>query len=850
MDQKKQERHAHALEVWEALGKPSVVIMDDFEKRPNVKGWTKIENQAPKPIYGKNWGLMCCKDTGFFAIDIDCYDKENEPVKWDDTPYAKWFHKGVLEYEEINECAMITKSGSGGYHLILKDSDITNLFINKACASHKIDIRTTCSTGSGGMVVMPGSRNKNGEYKCVNIVVPQEMPMVLQQFFYEYKEDFCKVPEIKEVLVEDRRVKHEHFTIREDILNLLSKERAWDYDKWMRVGFACATEGLQSGFINFSKKSLNYDESACYKLYDDAVRNKSRNPLTFGSIIKWAIEDCIEDADINNLARLRQKLIDKKEYKFNIYDVSTLEWCSLIRQCYPHNFKNYGKNLNYYFTGKYWINNPDMCFLFQSLPKKPYKVVERIFDKEKERVDKAIKKEVDEWLEENDNDMTGFKGKVEPLHSSKKKTILNQLRNYTPATKICKGYQLMIREQIDVASSGMPDIFDSHQYIVQFNNCVYDLETQTIKDCDASYMNTLNTGYDLTAREHHEQEIKELTELIEEILPKMDDRDYLMTALATGLEAKQIEILVLLIGSGGNGKGVLMELVGETMGQYYYIGNPDCLLGGGRKGGGNPEISNFHNKRLIRLTEPDANAKFNIATAKQLTGDQSINARALYSNNCRTFLKSTMFLETNAAIDPDGMDEGFARRYKEIHFPMRYRSNVEGCEDDKYVKQAKGYYKTKQFREKYRVALFYILADYHKTYMDNGSSLKDTEKITQRTQQLMADNDEVWSWFSRNYKRVEGYELNSINDSAILKIMDIYSAFKKSSVYSNWTKKDRRKLNNKVFQDKIRTSKLFSRFTKYYANRKMIKGVSYKGMVVVGWVKNKRVPRIDDLDFN
>ena len=58
MDQKKQERHSHALEVWEALGKPSVVIMDDFEKRPKVKGWTKIENQAPKPIYGKNWGLL------------------------------------------------------------------------------------------------------------------------------------------------------------------------------------------------------------------------------------------------------------------------------------------------------------------------------------------------------------------------------------------------------------------------------------------------------------------------------------------------------------------------------------------------------------------------------------------------------------------------------------------------------------------------------------------------------------------------------------------------------------------------------------------------------------------------
>tara|TARA_R110001592_G_scaffold116406_1_gene317816 strand:+ start:1 stop:969 length:969 start_codon:yes stop_codon:yes gene_type:complete len=319
-----------------------------------------------------------------------------------------------------------------------------------------------------------------------------------------------------------------------------------------------------------------------------------------------------------------------------------------------------------------------------------------------------------------------------------------------------------------------------------------------------------------------------------------------MTALATGLEARQVEILVLLIGCGGNGKGVLMELVGATMGQYYYIGNPDCLLGGGRKGGGNPEVSNFHNKRIIRLTEPDANATFNIATAKQLTGDQSINARALYSNNCSTFLKSTMFLETNAAIDPDGMDEGFARRYKEINFPMRYRSNIEGMEGDKYVKQSNGYYKTREFKEKYKTALFYILTDYHKLYKENGSELKDTAKITKRTKQLMADNDEVWSWFSRNYDRDEKEDNEKPSH---IKIMDLYSAFKESNVYSNWTKKEKRKLNNKVFQDKIRTSKLFSTYTKYYANRKMVRGKSYKGMVIVGFERKTKLQQIlDDLD--
>ena len=839
-------RHAHALEIWTTLGQPPVVIMEDLEKRPRQKGWQKIENQAPKPILGKNWGLMCCKDTGFFAIDIDCYDKKGEPTKWADTPFAKHFKDGFLNVEGILSSAMITKSGSGGYHLILKDNDITHRFINKANAAHKIDIRTTCSTGSGGMVVMGGSRNKNGSYECVNMIEPDSMPICLQRFFYKYKEDFCNVDTTEEVLIPDRRAKHEHFTIREQVVNLLSKERAWDYDRWLRVGFACATEGLQAAFINFSKKSLNYDESACYKLYEDAINSNSSRRLTFASIIRWATEDCNTQEDKNTLARLRQKLKCKKNYRFDIYNADAREWCELIKQCYPDNFKNYGKNLNYYFTGKYWINNTEMNFLFQKLSDKPYKIVEEIFDKEKERLDKEVKKERRAWLDEH-CEMKGFKAKVEPLKNKDKKNILGQLRNYTTATAICNFYRKMIKEEIDVASSGMPDIFDSQKYIIQFNNCVFDLDDYTIKDCDPKYMSTLTTGYNLVGREHCKKEIAELTELLEEILPKQDDRDYLMTALATGLEAQQIEILVLLIGCGGNGKGVLMELVGAAMGQYYYIGNPDCLLGGGRKGGGNPEVSNFHNKRIIRLTEPDANATFNIATAKQLTGDQSINARALYSNNCSTFLKSTMFLETNAAIDPDGMDEGFARRYKEINFPMRYRSNIEGMEDDKYVKQSNGYYKSRAFKEKYKTALFYILTDYHKVYKENGSKLKDTEKITLRTKQLMADNDEVWSWFSRNYNKKE---VNDNMKPSHIKIMDLYSAFKDSTVYSNWTKKEKRKLNNKVFQDRIRSSKLFSEFTKYYANRKMVLGKSYKGMVIVGWEKKMNVQIIDDLDSN
>ena len=116
MSESMKTRHAHALEIWTTLGQPPVVIMEDLEKRPRLKGWQKIENQEPKPILGKNWGLMCCKDTGFFAIDIDCYDKKGEPIKWADTPFAKHFKDGFLNVEGILSSAMITKSGSGGYH--------------------------------------------------------------------------------------------------------------------------------------------------------------------------------------------------------------------------------------------------------------------------------------------------------------------------------------------------------------------------------------------------------------------------------------------------------------------------------------------------------------------------------------------------------------------------------------------------------------------------------------------------------------------------------------------------------------------------------------------------------------
>ena len=57
--------------------------------------------------------------------------------------------------------------------------------------------------------------------------------------------------------------------------------------------------------------------------------------------------------------------------------------------------------------------------------------------------------------------------------------------------------------------------------------------------------------------------------LLNTIFPQEDLKTLYLTILATGLDGMPLEQFILANGTGGNGKGLLNELVQHTVGDYF-----------------------------------------------------------------------------------------------------------------------------------------------------------------------------------------------------------------------------------------------------------------------------------------
>ena len=77
-----------------------------------------------------------------------------------------------------------------------------------------------------------------------------------------------------------------------ELINILSIKRFNDYHKWIQLIFLFKTYGLYNEIIEFSKKSVKFDNESIKII--TKIFNKKRIPkdyLTIGSLIKWCTED-------------------------------------------------------------------------------------------------------------------------------------------------------------------------------------------------------------------------------------------------------------------------------------------------------------------------------------------------------------------------------------------------------------------------------------------------------------------------------------------------------------------------------------------------------------------------------
>ena len=351
--------------------------------------------------------------------------------------------------------------------------------------------------------------------------------------------------------------------------------------------------------------------------------------------------------------------------------------------------------------------------------------------------------------------------------------------------------------------------FDNNPYLFVFNNKCYDLKLlKWVKPRREDYILS-STRYDYQISSP--VDLKELSDLIEQIFPDPDIKKTYISYLATTLYGIPIEKFIIANGSGGNGKGVLNELLVSCLGEYSYTAPNDLLLNG-IKSGNNPAVACMNNKRLVIYREPDGeNQKINGATIKELTGGSEINARMNYSNDTKTKLRATHILECNKKPKIDGRkDDSIERRLVDIPFKSTFTTKQELLDQDlDYVYKANIYYKSDDFKNKFKSTLFdyliQFIKDYDKFVCDEPYTCQE---IIQRTKEYIQDSDDLYNCLN---ERIE----KTCNKQDYISCKDLYGIYKSSEYFYNLSKKQKREQNYKWFRGELMGN---NNFRTYFRN--------------------------------
>jgi len=220
---------------------------------------------------------------------------------------------------------------------------------------------------------------------------------------------------------------------------------------------------------------------------------------------------------------------------------------------------------------------------------------------------------------------------------------------------------------------------DQNNNLIGFTNGVYDLKKEQLRKGRPEDYVSLSTNIDFIPYDPETEELKDITLMIETIFVIKEVREYVLTRLSSFLSGStKDESFDIFSGGGGNGKSKIMELLEKSIGDYG-CKLPITLLTAKRaaSNAATPELAITKGKRIATLQEPDTNTKLNVGLMKELTGGDTIQARALYKEPFEFKPQFKMVLCCNDRPELPEHDQGTWRRVRNTDFPSAFRFEPE-----------------------------------------------------------------------------------------------------------------------------------------------------------------------------
>ena len=476
----------------------------------------------------------------------------------------------------------------------------------------------------------------------------------------------------------------------------------------------------------------------------------------------------------------------------------------------------------YIYEGRLWVCDYDKMKLKASITQKIKKFYSECFAKENKKISilmllKSGQDEAEAAMTESKIDMT--------------KKILGHI-NLVIASIKNDSFQGNVMSQVVLYLQRPKISFDTikpHYFV--FNNKAFDFQTRTEVILKKEDYITYSTKNDYI--EPSQDDIDALNLIIKQILPRDDVRSCYLSVLRSCCIGIKEHKFIMANGGGRNGKGLISQLMAVMLGSdYFYKGNA-LTITEKAKTGANPEVANMDKKRMVLFAEPEENAAVQLGIVKELTGEESINARQCFSNKTTTQLTATIILEVNGKIKVNGkINEAALERWTNIDFPNCFTSKSYLVDNiTKFAVNTE--YTTSAWREKMRNALFHIL------FNNKSEQIEISKQMSDETEEYMLDNDTFLTWFKKYYVIDE-------KTTEILKIADLSrKMMADEQFWKSLTKKQQREeYSKKALITKVKEN---IKLKQYYFERKTINKVSC--FSVITNIREKTEDEMNDEDI-
>lgn len=222
------------------------------------------------------------------------------------------------------------------------------------------------------------------------------------------------------------------------------------------------------------------------------------------------------------------------------------------------------------------------------------------------------------------------------------------------------------------------DKLDKNPYLLCCKNGVVDFENKEFRKGLPDDYVSLSTNINYVKidpnDENHTRIIGEIKEFMAQLFPEPDLREYMWAHLASVLIGKNInQTFNIYNGSGSNGKSKLVDLMSCILGDYKGV-VPITLVTGKRSGVGSvsPEIAVLKGLRYAVMNEPSKGDVLNDGVMKELTGEDPISGRALYSPQVTYVPQFSLVVTTNSLFDIKTNDDGTWRRIRLCDFVSKF----------------------------------------------------------------------------------------------------------------------------------------------------------------------------------